>query len=256
MPRQARKIGSSSVFHVVSRGCSRQIIFEDDNDRAFFMTRLRACLKSFGGSLLCWCLMDNHFHLLVKMENGHLSDFMHHLLSGYAGYFNRLHGRSGPLFEGRFKSEPVDADSYFLDVVRYIHWNPVKAGISRGLSYPWSSYDVLAASDAAWRDGSFVVDIFGGVEQFKQFHLAENEATRVMDAFQRVRRLFSDREALSVARSALGGADPGLLNGCDRKVRDSGIAKLKDAGLTVRQIQRITGISLGTISRAKASAEG
>lgn len=256
MPRHAREIGSSSVFHVVSRGCSRQIIFEDDNDRAFFMTRLRTCLKSCDGVLLCWCLMDNHFHLLVKMENGRLSDFMHHLLSGYAGYFNRLHGRSGPLFEGRFKSEPVDTDSYFLDVVRYIHRNPVKAGISRGLSYSWSSYDILAASDASWRDGSFVVEIFGGAEQFKKFHLVENEGAHVMDVSQRVRRLFSDREALSVAKSALEGADPGLLKGCDRRVRDSGVAKLKGAGLTVRQIQRITGISLGTISRAKISEEG
>lgn len=255
MPRQAREVGSSSIFHVISRGCSRQIIFEDDDDRAFFMTRLRACLKSFDGALFCWCLMDNHFHLLVKMEDGRLSDFMHRLLSMYAGYFNRVHGRSGPLFESRFKSEPVDADGYFLDVVRYIHRNPVKAGMSRSLSYSWSSYDGLAVCESNQPERSFVIELFGGLDQFKKFHNADNEETRVLDVSERVRKFANDREALSVARTVLGGIEPGHLNGYDREARDSGIAKLKSAGLTVRQIQRITGISLGTISRAKASRE-
>lgn len=250
MPRGSRKASSSLIYHVISRGSSHQIIFEDDADRAFFMTKVKECLKERKGTLLCWCLMDNHFHLLVRVEDDSLSYAMHKLLSGYAGYFNRVHGRSGSLFEGRFKSEPVETEQHLLEAIRYIHNNPLKAHLSSTLSYPWSSYDEYVDAGNGWADTKYILDIFGGLKQFKDFHSAKSADEGIMDISE-PRRFVNDEKALSIAKVALDGLDPINLKSQDRNIRNAKIAELKDAGLTVRQIQRMTGVSLGTISKVK-----
>lgn len=251
MPRSPRKTSSSSIYHVISRGSSHQIIFEDDADRAFFMKKLEECLKESDGQLLCWCLMSNHFHLLLKAKNDSLSHIMHKLLTTYAGYFNRVHERSGALFEGRFKSEPVETDQYLLEVVRYIHNNPFKANLSASLSYPWSSYDEYVNGENERTDTKYVIDVFGGLKQFEDFHVVKCTDKGVMDTPKPARRFLSDEKALAAAMALLSGSDPANLKSKDRNVRDAKIAELKEAGLSTRQIQRITGVSLGTISKVK-----
>lgn len=248
MPRCARKVSSSCLYHVVSRGVSHQIIFEDDGDRTFFMSKVVALLEPLEGSLFCWCLMDNHFHLLVKMDVDNLSRYMRLLLSDYAGYFNRVHERSGILFDDRFRSEPVETDEYLMSVVRYIHRNPVKAGLGSLSSYRWSSYGEYV-SRAQRIDAEAVLDVFGGIEQFVAFHGRDEENANILEERSRPRRLLSDSEAMGVARRLLGGVDPSSVKSHSRDIRDSEIATLKSAGLSVRQIRRLTGLSLGTISK-------
>lgn len=129
MPRLARLDAPGSVHHVVDRGIEREAIFKDDTDRHKFISRVS---KLAGGDRLqayAFVLMPNHFYLLVRTLSMPLSVFMSPLLTGYSVYFNRRHNRSGHLFQNRFKSFVVDDASYVLELVRYIHLNPIRAGI-------------------------------------------------------------------------------------------------------------------------------
>ena len=250
MPRCARRESPSGIYHVVARGSSRQIIFEDDNDRAFFMKRASERALEEGGEIYAWCLMDNHVHLLLRIDRGAMSRLMHALLAGYAGYFNRVHGRTGALFEGRFGSEPVDSEEYLMTVVRYIHRNPLKAGVSDGLSFPWSSYDEYAGGGSGWASKAFVLDVFGGAEGLVRFHRDGGGEDRCLDVPEPARRALTDVEARRVADAALGAGVVDGVKSMPRAARDAALATLKGEGLSVRQIQRLTGVSLGTISRA------
>lgn len=246
--RLPRRESASSIYHVVSRGAAHQILFEDDADRAYFLSRIASAADAYASEVLAWCLMDNHVHLLIRISFDRLSGFMHAVLSGYAGYFNRVHERSGPLFDGRYKSEPVESDGYLLTVVRYIHRNPLKAGMATELSLPWTSYREYVGTPRIVRP-EFVLDAFGGRDGFVAFHEAPFENEVCLDVDRAKRKRVSDAEASSVAREVLG-CPPNLCKALDRRERDAALAEMKGRGLTIRQIQRLTGISLGTISRA------
>jgi len=249
MPRCARQESTSSIYHVIARGVSHQIIFEDNDDRAFFMSRASICLEGADGEIYAWCLMDNHVHLLLRIPFSTFSQSMHALLTGYAGYFNRVHGRTGPLFDGRFKSEPVDSDEYLMTAVRYIHRNPKKAGLTDGLSFPWSSYDEYLGSRSGWSRTGFVLGVFGGKAEFLRFHNID-KGDECLDVSDQARKSVSDAKALSIVQEVIGEGSIGAVKTMPRDDRDAAIVVLKEKGLSTRQIQRLTGVSLGVISKA------
>lgn len=250
MPRTARRQSESSIYHVINRGEGRQIVFEDNADRSFFMRKLDDLLDEEGGTLLAWCLMDNHFHLLLSIPFNRLNRLMHRLQTSYAGYFNRVHGHFGVVFGGRFKSEPIEADEYLMTVVRYIHENPRKAGVSRNIDFRWSSYREYRDGEGH-ADTAFVLGVFGGFAQFRRFHESGHPEERCLESEGNLICRLNDDEARYVADRLLGKGGVSSLKGADRQKRDGALAKLKEAGLSVRQIQRLTGISLGTISNAE-----
>jgi REP element-mobilizing transposase RayT len=128
------------MHHVIARGNERKAVFRDDRDREEYLHRLDTCRKRFGLAVYAYCLMTNHVHLAVEEGAGRLSKAMHLLQFSYTQWFNRRWGRVGHLFQGRFKSFLVDRDEYLHALLRYIHSNPVKAGIvGRPHQYPWSS---------------------------------------------------------------------------------------------------------------------
>ncbi|HEV8609609.1 MAG TPA: transposase [Thermoanaerobaculia bacterium] len=140
MARPPRLQAPGAIHHITARGNERRDIFRDDSDREDYIERIARYRARFGVRLYAFCLMPNHVHLALEQDPGSLSDFMHALQSSYTQAFNRRHERVGHLFQGRYKSFLVDSDRYFLALVRYIHENPVKAGIVReARSYPWSS---------------------------------------------------------------------------------------------------------------------
>ena len=243
--RGPRKECESSIYHVMARGVGQQIIFEDKSDYERFIELLE---EEFAdeGDLMAWCLMTNHIHLLVRLDMTFLSQHLRNLLSRYAFYFNQRHGRSGHLFQGRFRSEPIETEEYFLTVVRYIHQNPQKAGISRTESYPWSSYKRYLKSPGMCTT-KLALELLGGVEAFKEFHQAEEAAKCLDTAIGRVR--VSDDEALALAQELLG-ENPAQRIAClSKELRDEALRDLKAAGLTSKQIQRITGVGRGVIER-------
>jgi REP element-mobilizing transposase RayT len=140
MARPPRLQAPGTVHHLIARGNERREVFRDDPDREDYLERLTRYRERFGFRLYAYCLMPNHVHLAVEQGSASLSAFMHALQSSYTQSFNRRHGRVGHLFQGRYKSFLVDCDRYFVALVRYIHENPVKAGIVREPhSYKWSS---------------------------------------------------------------------------------------------------------------------
>lgn len=213
------------------------------------MERLSSLLSIHGGMLVCWCLMDNHVHIIVRVDPSSLSVLMHALLTSYSGYFNRVHQRMGPLFGGRFKSDVIETDTHLLSAIRYVHRNPLKANLSEGLSYPWSSYDEIFSS-CGWAEGRLVRELFGDEKNFRSFHEAEEKTFRFSDVDEGCKTRLTDAKAKEIALGALGGVDPAELRQACRSERDAALTRLKREGLSVRQIQRITGLSLGTISNA------
>lgn len=123
MPRQARQRSNTDIYHVILRGIDRMAIFYTDDDRQMFLNFLKMQISDHF-KIYCYCLMDNHEHLLLKSES--LSSQMHHLASLYAMRFNRKYERCGYLFQNRFQSENVENESYLLNCFRYILRNPVK----------------------------------------------------------------------------------------------------------------------------------
>jgi REP element-mobilizing transposase RayT len=150
----------------MARGIERRAIFRGDPDRADFRARLGDLALEAETAVYAWCLVPNHFHLLLRSGSAPLSAFMRRLLTGYAVAFNRRHRRSGHLFQNRFKSIVVEEEPYLLELVRYIHLNPVRAGLVSDLDaldgYEWTGHGALMGTDSlAWQDTAFVLAQFG-----------------------------------------------------------------------------------------------
>lgn len=267
MPRTSRRVAESGYYHVMLRGNGKQVIFEDDRDRRAFLDCLARVLEESGLALIAWCLMSNHVHLLLSDAAGRLSGAMHALATRYAGYFNARTGRVGSVFAGRFKSMPVESDAQLVAAVRYIHQNPEKAGICPAAEYPWSSYHEyvrggeghegsavekgvragsvamdaqpgLAPTLPALADVSVVLDLVGGVEGFLEMSASE----RPNDYCFRPGARISDTDVLEVARAAVFPEDPRRLREASGAGRNRSLLALRNAGLTTRQIERVTGI--------------
>ena len=147
MPRQARLDLPGLLQHVMVRGIEKRDIFFDDADREYFVQRLSKLLTETGAECLAWVLMPNHFHLLLRPKEQTLAFLMRRLLTGYAVRFNLRYDRSGHLFQNRYKSMACQEDAYLLELVRYIHLNPLRAGIVQQMDdldrYHWSGHAVL-----------------------------------------------------------------------------------------------------------------
>lgn len=163
------------MYHLTARGNNRQEIYVDDTDRRFFLSLLERSAVRYGWRCWAYCLMTNHFHLVVKTPRGVLSEGMQELNGGYARTFNRRHGREGHLFRNRFWAEQVASDSHLLESLRYVVLNPVRAGIcALPEHWPWSSYRSSAGLETppAFLFQGEVLELFGLAEargRYRQF---------------------------------------------------------------------------------------
>jgi putative transposase len=162
MPRKARLDIPGLLQHVIVRGIDRRKIFRDDIDRSRFVKKLSDLLIETETDCFAWALIPNHFHLLVRPNKADLKLFMRRLLTGYAITFNRRHGRSGYLFQNRYKSIVCEEEPYLLELVRYIHLNPLRANLVPDLTtlnrFPWCGHAVLLGNFKM--DGQNVEEIF------------------------------------------------------------------------------------------------
>ncbi len=170
MPRGARLDAPGTLHHVIVRGTEKGLVVRDDEDRAAFVARLGHVATLTQTPVYAWALLPNHIHLLVRSSLAGLSAFMRRLLTGYAITFNRRHERHGHLFENRYKSIVCDEDSYFQELVRYIHLNPLRAGLCSDLTelgqYPWCGHSVISGQIRyPWQDRAYVLSWFGVREQ-------------------------------------------------------------------------------------------
>jgi putative transposase len=165
MARPLRIQFEGAWYHVMNRGTDRCAVFLSDTDRRDFLDLLGILLQTYGAETHAYCLMGNHYHLLVRTPRGNLARAMRHLDGVYTGRFNRREGRDGPLFRGRYHSVLVAEDEHLLAVSRYIHRNPLEAGlVADPAKYPWSSLGAYCALRTAepWLHRSTVLDLYGG----------------------------------------------------------------------------------------------
>jgi REP element-mobilizing transposase RayT len=149
MARPLRIEFAGALYHVTSRGNRRADIFLDDQDHDRFLAGLRSVIERYRWLCSAYCLMDNHYHLLIETPAANLSQGMRQLNSVYTQAFNRRHGGVGHVLQGRYKAILVEADAYLLELARYIVLNPVRAGMVRGAGdWPWSSYRATAGDGA------------------------------------------------------------------------------------------------------------
>ena len=245
MPRQARKKSGTGYLHIIVRGNNKQILFEDDEDHKYFIRKVGIFCREAGIRVNAFCMMENHVHLLVNDPQDQAGKMMHRLETAYSFYINGKYERVGHVFQGRFLSEPVENEAYLLTVFRYILNNPRKAGICPAEKYRWSSYKAYFREKTAL-DLGFVKAALPTGEIYKQFIGEENDD----ECLEHYSSEEADARALETIRYCLGVTSGTKLQEMGKKDRDIALRKLKEKGLSIRQIERLTGISRNIIQRA------
>ncbi len=177
MPRGSRIDYPGAFHHVFARGIEKRDIFVDADDRRELRRRIILNVGRFQSACPVWSFMANHFHLLYFSAGGNLPDFMRCLMTGYSLYFNRRHERVGHLFQNRYKSTVIDSERYLLELVRYIHLNPVRSGEVSSLAelsrYEWTGHGkIVRTRGAPWKDLPMLGDFFsrgGGEFAIKEY---------------------------------------------------------------------------------------
>lgn len=251
MSRTARKKSASGIYHLVVRGINRQNIFEYTEDREKYLDSLKSVKEISGFKLYGYCLLDNHVHLLIGEKEESLDIIFKRLGARYVMWFNRKYERTGPLFQGRYHSEVVEDDRYLLATLRYIHQNPVNAGICKNpQSYRWSSYNDycgkgLGITDTTLVMEQFSLDVNKQYSMFAEFMSADDSNyTDYLDVDTNVADALKEKMVLLCGVDSATGFQ--ALNASER---EDGVRKLRNSGLSIRQIVRLTGVSFGVVRR-------
>jgi len=247
MPRQARIRSTTGIYHIMKRGINRQDIFHDDEDKSTYLERLSSYKSNCEFKIYAYCLMNNHVHLLLKEGTVNISDVMKRIGASYVYWYNWKYDRIGHLFQDRYKSEPIDDETYLLTVLRYIHQNPVKVGLSID---SWTSYnDYLGSSGIT--DVEEIFSLFSHKDNLARDefieYMDESNNDVCLDVSERMR--ITDEEAKEIAREA-GLISCQDLQQMENQKRDTILGDLKRAGLSIRQIERISGVNRGIILKA------
>lgn len=253
MPRKSRKKSATDIYHIIMRGINRQVIFEDSGEYSRFLHTLQKYKEQCGYEIFAYCLMPNHIHLLMRVGLEPLEQVMRRICGSYVYWYNAKHERIGNLFQDRFKSEAIENDSYFLTVLRYIHQNPIKAGLaSRVEEYPWSSIneycDKPTIIDVNFGLAYFHTDRYKAQIDLVQFCKEVND-----DACLEIEQntAISDRDAQETVSRVCQIDKPSDLMNLNRNERDQYLRLLKEEyHLSIRQIERLTGINRGVILKA------
>ncbi len=164
MARPLRIEYPNAVYHVMNRGLSRQDIYRTNDDYKVFLETLKESSKLFNTRIISYCLMPNHYHLLIQTPKANLSRAMRHLNGVYTQRFNRIHKKDGPLFRGRYKAILIQEDEYLKHLIRYIHLNPVQANLTQDpAKFPWSSHSkyLKTKDEKPWLFVKLALSFFG-----------------------------------------------------------------------------------------------
>ncbi len=244
MPRRPRRMSNSGYMHVIVRGVGKQILFEDSMDFKHFLKRLELYSLETEVKICAYCLMENHVHLLVHSKSESLALFMKKIGVSYSGYYNKKYDRVGHLFQDRYLSEPVETENYLMTVFRYILRNPQKAGICNAADYKWSSYG-LYENPPKFMDLVLIKTLIGDCKQYTEFVNVGTE-----DQCLEFETKHDDEWAKKELEACLNVSSGTRLKAFSVKDRNASLVKLKRRGLTVRQIERLTGINRNIIQKA------
>ncbi|NLD46256.1 MAG: transposase [Clostridiaceae bacterium] len=258
MPRIARQKSNSGIYHVMLRGANRQEIFHDDEDNTRFLETLNRYKDKSEISVYGWCLMGNHVHLLLQEGNEELSLTMKRIGVSYVWFYNWKYKTTGHLFQDRYRSESIESDEALMAVIRYIHQNPVKAGIvSKPEEWKWSScqgyygynYYPPLLIDSGLILGMFSEDKKLQIKRFIEYNDMENEDNFLDD--ENKHRL-TDKEAREEIKKVIGEFDIAAIKSLPKLQRDLIIGRIKAVeGVSQRQVSRVTGIPISLVNRVK-----
>ena len=272
MARPLRIEFAGALYHVTSRGDRREPIFEDEEDRQIFLKILDEVVNRFNWICHAYCLMTNHYHLVVETPDGNLSKGMRHLNGMYTQASNRHFGRTGHLFQGRFKSILVDKDSYLLELTRYVVLNPVRARMVKlPGDYEWSSYRAMVgeAPVPVWLATDGLLALFGkrraeARRRYSQFVAEGISKESIWDDLRQQIYLGDDKfveriqkkvkvegDALSIPRAQRRKPAPTLetILAKHPKRDDAIVAAYATGAYSYREIAECFGIHLATVGR-------
>lgn len=286
MPRQARLDSPGTLHHVIARGIEKRRIENNREDREDFVSRLGEIAIDTQTAIYAWALMPNHAHILLRSGPKGLSAFMRRLLTGYAVGYNLRHRRHGHLFQNRYKSIVCEEDSYFTELVRYIHLNPLRGmqveDMHRLDRYPWCGHGVLMGTKKhIWQDRDYVLAWFGsperaarkayrqyvseGISEGRRSDLVGGGLVRSAGGWSEVLSLRKSREKILSDERVLGGSDfvAEIRGDADRWLKHqlTGEKRREEAGKLIMEICKEKGINIeelragsrrGSIPRVRA----
>ena len=260
MARTLRSKSKTGIYHIMMRGVNHQIIFEHPRDYTKFLELLSQMVHPTDElnhplppncSIYAYCLMPNHVHILLREGHEELSSVVKRISAAYALYYNKKYERVGHLFQDRFKSENVNDESYFFTLIRYIHQNPVAAGISEDVAgYPWSSW-------LEYEDKSRL-PICKTLPVLRRMPIAElrelvneplSKTVRVLD-YDKSNCFATDDEVRDYLTERYGLRMPTDIQLLSRDRRNEILHDIKEFGASIRQLERLTGIGFSIIRRA------
>ena len=245
MPRGPREKSETGLYHIMLRGIDKREIFLSKSDYKRFLSYIEKIKETIPVSVYAYCLMTNHVHILIKSETEEIGNIVRRIAVGYAQYHNIKYGRTGHLFQNRFRSETVNDDNYFLIVLRYIHQNPINAGIVKNVSdYQWSSYHEYIGYQSKLIDKSFALQYFSNINKFIEF-MNQTNKDKCLEYQQNTR--YTDKDLGKIISLSY---DLDSIKHMDIKARNNVILKIKgDTGVSNRQLARVLNIGRSIIER-------
>lgn len=248
MARRPRKLSINGIYHVVIRGLDRQLMFDSSNDYKKYLETIALYKEECHFELYAYCLMSNHVHLLIKTTDTALETIFRKINTYYAVWFNMKYQRTGHLQQERFYSEPVEDQKYFINVIRYIHNNPFKAGMESypGATYKWNSIHEYSSEYFTLIDAATVLNIAEKADLLDVF--ANSDKTVYLD-IDSVKKRLPDDVAKEIICNITGLENCLLFQEIELAKRNYYIKEFHKNGVSIRQINRLTGIPRGIIQR-------
>ena len=254
MPRIARKISNSQIYHIILRGNDRQDIFYDEQDYNKFLDIIKIYKKKYQYEIYTYCLMTNHVHLVIFDKDNKISKIMQGMEISYSNYFAKKYKKEGHLFKNRFISKNVETEGYLIRLCKYIHQNPLKAGIASTEKYKWSSYNEFIRGEKIINP-KVILSILSknekeAIENFVILHSYESECINDEVEYEGIEKL-TDEQVIEKIRKILKIQNIREIKDYDKKKRNEKLQQLKVIeGTTKVQISRILGINRKIIERA------
>lgn len=245
MPRKPREYCNTNIYHIINKGCNGQDIFFDDNDREMFLNKLKNLKSEYHFYVYSYCLMSNHVHIVIKIDEKNLSKMMKSLNVSYVLYFNEKYSRTGVLFQNRFKSKCIYDQKYFLDVCRYIEQNPEKAKICKTDEYKWSSYHEYIENNRII-DKEKLMEFFGNDINNYIFFTTKGRSTNFEDFIEyELRSKMTDEELGKIIVEYFELDNIGDIKNLNNEEFEKVLEFLKNLQYTnLRQISRVLGMNV------------
>jgi len=254
MARIGRSKSATGIYHIMLRGNNKQKIFYTQEDYQKFLELLNRKSQQKSLILYAWCLMPNHVHLLLKEKNQPLGDCFRELLTSFVTWYNRMHERVGHVFQDRYKSEPVEDQTYFLRVFRYIHRNPLAAGLcEKPEDYPYSSYMHYFCSNR-YQSGDMILNLMRK-DELERYHLQKDENEEDLLDIDPTEKL-SEEEIIAIVEHSGFVQHIASVKSLPCDLRTKVLQMMYIGGISYRRIGELTGVSISVIRAAcKRSSE-